>query len=105
MQYLAVYIVPAVVILLSLPMILGKVPPNRFYGFRTPKTLSSPDIWYRANRASGWYMIAASLFSLCVNTVLLLVSPDWSIRWLPALSIVPLLLSLLASLIYLRRLQ
>jgi hypothetical protein len=50
-------------------------------------------------------MIAASVFSLCVNTVLFLVSPDWSIRWLPALSIVPLLLSLLASLLYLRRLQ
>jgi hypothetical protein len=105
MPYLAVYIVPAIVILLSIPMVLGKVPPNRFYGFRTPKTLSSPDIWYRANRASGWYMIAASVFSLCVNTALFLMLPEELLKWLPALPIVALLLSLFASLIHVRRLD
>ena len=34
--------VPLLILLLSVPMILGKVPPNGVYGFRTPKTLSSP---------------------------------------------------------------
>ena len=39
--------------ILGIPLALGKVPPNWFYGFRTPKTLSRPEIWYEANRAFG----------------------------------------------------
>jgi uncharacterized membrane protein len=38
---------------LSIPLILGKVPPNSLYGCRTRKTLSDPKIWYEANRISG----------------------------------------------------
>jgi uncharacterized membrane protein len=43
----------------SIPMILGKVPPNRLYGFRTRKTLSSPDIWYKANEYGGKLLAVA----------------------------------------------
>ena len=104
MRYFALYILPAVVILISIPMVLGKVPPNGLYGFRTPKTLSSPDVWYPANRSAGWYMIAASMLSLCLNTVaLLLAAPGWIFNWLPAVNVVLLLLCLGAALIYLRR--
>jgi len=40
------FIVPAVLIaLLSVPLILGLVPPNRFYGVRTRKTLAGDQIW------------------------------------------------------------
>jgi uncharacterized membrane protein len=38
---------------LGIPLALGRVPPNGTYGFRTPKTLSSPAIWYAANRIQG----------------------------------------------------
>jgi len=38
---------------LSVPLIQKRVPPNRFYGFRTPKTLSDPKIWYEVNHISG----------------------------------------------------
>jgi len=38
---------------INVPLALGKIPPNWFYGFRTRKTLSSPEIWYPANRAAG----------------------------------------------------
>jgi uncharacterized membrane protein len=37
----------------SVPLILKKVPPNQWYGFRVPKTLSSDRIWYEANRVAG----------------------------------------------------
>jgi len=50
-------------------------------------------------------MIAASVFSLCVNTALFLMLPKELLKWLPALPIVALLLSLFASLIYVRRLD
>jgi SdpI/YfhL protein family len=38
---------------IGVPLALDKVPPNSWYGFRTPKTLSDPDIWYAINRSSG----------------------------------------------------
>ena len=42
---LAPVVIPVVLIALSIPLIPGKVPPNGLYGFRTPKTLSSRDVW------------------------------------------------------------
>ena len=53
-KHLIGFVVPLVVLVLSMPMILDRVPPNSAYGFRTPKTLSSPEVWYPANRAAGW---------------------------------------------------
>jgi uncharacterized membrane protein len=48
------FFVPAVLIfVLAIPLVLGLIPRNRFYGVRTAKTLSRDDIWYRANRFGG----------------------------------------------------
>jgi SdpI/YfhL protein family len=38
---------------LSIPLILGKIGPNPWYGFRVKKTLSDPAIWYPANAYAG----------------------------------------------------
>jgi len=47
----------------AVPLLLGLVPRNRFYGFRTPKTLSSEDVWQRVNRrAAVAMMIASSIY-------------------------------------------
>lgn len=46
-------------IILSIPVILKMVKPNRWYGFRTPKTLSNERIWYRANYVFGWDLAGA----------------------------------------------
>ena len=40
-------------IALAIPMILHKVPPNRWYGFRVSRTLNDPAIWYPANAYAG----------------------------------------------------
>lgn len=61
---------PALMIALALPMVLGKIPPNRYYGFRTRKTLSNSEIWYRANRGAGIDLIIASLASLLASAML-----------------------------------
>lgn len=71
MRFVLAYGVPILVIVMSVPMILGKVPPNGFYGFRTSKILSSPDIWYPANRVSGWFMTAAGVLTLVFNFMLM----------------------------------
>ena len=31
----------------------GRIPPNRWIGFRTPRTLSDRRVWYVANRIAG----------------------------------------------------
>src|SRR5215813_9005034 len=48
-------------IIVSVPMIIERVPPNRWYGFRTPRTQSDPRIWYAANRIAGQYLAFAGL--------------------------------------------
>jgi uncharacterized membrane protein len=59
-----ILLVPLLVIAISVPLILGKVPRNRWYGFRTPKTLSSDAVWYEANRIGGKYLCVAGLIQL-----------------------------------------
>ena len=39
-----------VLILLSIPLILGRIAPNRWYGFRVKRTIENPSVWYPANR-------------------------------------------------------
>ena len=55
------------VFILSIPLALNLVRPNGFYGFRTAKTLSSPEIWRQANTFSGWVFLAASLIGLGIT--------------------------------------
>ncbi len=98
-------VVPLVIVVLSIPVILGKVHPNSTYGFRTPKTLSSQDVWYPANRAAGWFMLAAAAISICFNLVLWWTVPEWPLNrtllWMMGGTMIPLSVSLLASFIYL----
>ena len=51
------------------------MPPNDWYGFRTEKTLSNPNIWYKANYFSGWCFVIASLIAV-ILIVLPMVSPN-----------------------------
>ena len=47
----------AVFISISIPLILEKVPPNDWYGFRVAKTFASERVWYIANREAGYNML------------------------------------------------
>ena len=64
---LAVFIfVGALFIGLSIPLILRRVPPNPWYGFRVRRTLASPDVWYPANAYSSWLMLGLGLLIILV---------------------------------------
>jgi uncharacterized membrane protein len=64
------FFIPASLILvLSLPLILGLIPRNRFYGVRTSKTLSNDSIWYRANKFGGWALLVSSAIYLAVAAI------------------------------------
>jgi uncharacterized membrane protein len=65
-----------VFVILAIPMALRKVRPNRWYGFRTPKTLSSPEIWYAANAAMGRDLMIAGAGIVVFVLVSALVLPD-----------------------------
>ena len=50
--------------LLSVPLALGRVPPNAYYGFRIAATRASPEAWFRVNRFGGIGMVLASLIGV-----------------------------------------
>lgn len=57
--------VALLIIGLAIPLYLGKIKRNNFYGFRTTKTLSNDEIWYAANRDSARnFMWAGSIILL-----------------------------------------
>jgi hypothetical protein len=58
---------------LSIPMILRKLKPNGWYGFRTPKTLSDEKIWYPANVYSGKILLAVGIIWTLAPVVLRLI--------------------------------
>ncbi len=41
----------------SVPLVLRKVRPNRWYGFRTPATLKDERLWYEVNARTGMDML------------------------------------------------
>ncbi|MDZ4658954.1 MAG: SdpI family protein [Bythopirellula sp.] len=55
-------------ILLGLPLYFRKVPPNRFYGFRTGRTLADPEVWYAVNRVTGGWMVLTGAVTAGVAT-------------------------------------
>jgi hypothetical protein len=74
---LIAYVLPALAVAFGIPMALGLIPPNRFYGYRTRKTLSSGDVWYRANRVSGWSLAIAGIAALGHNVLFRHAHTDW----------------------------
>ncbi|MGE5299493.1 MAG: SdpI family protein [Acidobacteriota bacterium] len=65
------FLVPAVIfVLISVPLVLGMVPRNRFYGIRTKKTLSDDRVWYAVNKLGGRLIIFSSLIYLAATSLL-----------------------------------
>lgn len=62
---------------LSIPLILERVPPNRYYGFRTAKTLSEPRIWYEVNHISGSDLFVAGALITFSSLTMLLFGQAW----------------------------
>ncbi|MBN2390677.1 MAG: SdpI family protein [Anaerolineae bacterium] len=55
---------------LSIPLLLRRVKPNWWYGFRTPKTLDDECIWYESNAYAGKWLLIASIIHTVVSLVL-----------------------------------
>jgi uncharacterized membrane protein len=46
---------------LSVPLILYKIPPNGFFGFRSRATINNPKLWYTINAYAGRRLLATGL--------------------------------------------
>ena len=60
----------AVLAAATLPLVLGLVPPNRWYGFRLPGARFDPEIWYQVNALGGKLFIAALLICAGINALI-----------------------------------
>lgn len=47
--------------LISLPLVLRKVPPNSLYGLRVHATFADREVWYAANAAAGRDLVIVGL--------------------------------------------
>ena len=63
---------------LSIPLIRNRIPPNRFYGFRTAKTLSDPKIWYEVNHISGNDLLVAGALITCSSVTMFALAQEWN---------------------------
>ena len=93
---------------LSLPLVLGKIPPNQVYGFRVPATLGSPEIWYAVNRYAGKWLLGAGT-AIVLAAVLFYLVPGMTLDTYAIavllVVVVALTATVAASLIYLRQLR
>src|ERR1700719_2005781 len=71
---------PALILVLGIPLAMKLVPPNQFYGFRTSATFSSPAAWYQINFAAGVALAAsgvvAGLFAFLLTKGITGLKPD-----------------------------
>jgi hypothetical protein len=68
LNYLSLY---AVLACAALPLALGWVPPNRWYGFRLPGILVSPAHWYEINALGGKFFVMGLLICAAINVLLI----------------------------------
>jgi uncharacterized membrane protein len=77
--------------ILSLPLILKKVPMNRAYGIRVRKAFASQDNWYVLNAFGGKLLLACGLFLVVFSLLSQGVAPPPVSPWAPVFLIAPLL--------------
>ena len=84
--------VAVLVIGVSLPLLLKKIPPNRWYGARFKRAFASESLWYDINAFSAKWMIVWSCAILVVGALAVTVSFRETILTMIALAACPLLL-------------
>jgi len=57
-------------ILLAIPLMLKKIPPNPIYGYRTPDLIKRPAHWFEVNAYFGLCLLLSSLFMGAVSLFL-----------------------------------
>jgi len=76
----------AVLVAAGVPLLLGRVRPNPWYGCRSERTLSDEALWYRANRALGrGLVIVGAVGSIAATLIYFLLAGTANDVWVIAL--------------------
>jgi hypothetical protein len=76
---------------LSIPLILRKVPMNHVYGFRVSKAFISNNNWYAVNAYGGKLLLAFGLFLLIFGSLSRDLAPQPTSLWAPVFLVIPFL--------------
>ena len=63
-------LIGALFIAVSVPLVLRKVPPNKWYGLRIPAAFSDETVWYEANARMGKDMLRLGVLTITAGIVL-----------------------------------
>jgi hypothetical protein len=92
----------------GIPLLKGKIESNCIYGFRVQKTLANEDIWYQTNKYFGREVIISGaiviLFSVIIFFFCGKMKPLWLILSVVFLPYIPLIIAIIRTLLFLRKL-
>ena len=64
---------------IAIPLVLRRIPPNRWYGLRVPATLTDERVWYEANVVAGWDFIRVGVVTFLAGLLFMLLPlPLWA---------------------------
>jgi uncharacterized membrane protein len=86
-------------ILLGFPLLLEKIKPNWFYGFRTPAIVKSKNLWYKVNKQIGRDFIIAGIILISGSIFLLIFQPILTFLQLIIILLILIQLSLIIIII------
>ena len=93
---------------LAIPHIKEKIPPNKWCGFRTKKTLSDKEIWYKANKYMGKELLKAGCAIIAMALLLFIFKSRLPAKYGEIVFLViitiPVAITLVKCLLYLRKL-
>lgn len=81
----------AATILVSIPLVLRKVPMNRAYGVRCRAAFASSRNWYELNSYGGKLLVAFGAFLIAFGVLTRGLAPAPSSVWAPLFMVAPLL--------------
>jgi uncharacterized membrane protein len=62
--------VSVMLVLVAIPLLLRRIPPNAFYGLRVPATYADEWVWYEANALAARDMVALGVLLVVLALVL-----------------------------------
>jgi uncharacterized membrane protein len=102
------FIIPGLVfVAISIPLLLEKIGPNQWYGFRVEKTLNNRVIWFKANKYMAKAFIVVGCVQIIYNIILIITKlsgPAYEMNGNLIILVGGTLIVLVASMLYLRKL-
>ncbi len=81
----------ALIALISIPLVLRKVPMNHLYGVRIAKAFVSDENWYEINAYGGKLLLGFGLFLIAFAVIGRNAAPPPTSPWAPVWLVAPLL--------------